>query len=150
MNVRNNGLHIQDIAEAKVAHMRWVKRASHLVSGYDIDKNFVPIEETACSFGKWFYTHGIFLLRDEKYEDLMERIGELHIQVHDYYREIYDIYFVIPQKRSLLHKIVTFSSKKVSTKDKEKAIEAYKSLEKISTQLIELLEELKTALKTYK
>ncbi len=150
MNVRNNGLHIQDIGEAKVAHMRWVKRASHLVSGYDIDKNFIPIEETACSFGKWFYSHGIFLLRDEKYEELMERIGEVHIQVHNYYREIYDIYFVMPQKRSLLHKIVTFSSKKVSTKDKEKAAEAYKLLEKTSTQLIELLEDLKTALKTYK
>lgn len=150
MNVRNNGLHLQDIAEAKVAHMRWVKRASHLVSGYDIDKEFIPVEETNCNFGKWFYSHGIFLLRDEKYEELMERIGELHIQVHNYYREIYDIYFVMPQKRSLLHKIATLSSKKVSTKDKEKAAEVYKLLENTSTQLIVLLEELKRALKTYK
>ena len=150
MNIRNNGLHIQDINEAKVAHMRWVKRAKHLVSGYNIDINFVPVEETACNFGKWFYTHGIFLLRDERYEELMERIGELHIQVHNYYREIYNIYFVIPENRSLLKKIVTFSSKKVSTKDKEKAAEAFKSLEETSTQLIELLEELKSALKAYK
>ena len=149
MNIRNNGLHIQDINEAKVAHMRWVTRAKHLVSGYAKDKEYIPVEETECNFGKWFYTHGIFLLREEKYERLMERIGELHIEIHNYYREIYDIYFVMPSKRSLLNKMVTFNSKKVSAKDKEKALESYGLLEQTSTQLIELLEELKTALKTY-
>lgn len=76
----------------------------------------------------------------------MTRFLEVHIQVHNYYREIYDIYFVMPEKRSLLHKIVTFSSKNVSTEDKEKAAEAYKLLEKTSAQLIELLEDLKTVL----
>ena len=150
MYIRNNGLHIQDINEAKVEHVRWVKRANRLVSGHNTDINFIPVEETACNFGKWFYTHGIFLLRDEKYEALMERIGELHIQVHNYYRNIYNIYFVSPENRSFLKKIVTFSSKKVSTKDKEKAVGAFKSLEETSTQLLESLEELKSALKAYK
>ena len=149
MYVRSNGLHIQDINEAKVAHMRWVTRAKRLVAGYNTDKDFIPVEETACNFGKWYYTHGIFLLRDEKYEKLMERIGELHIQVHNYYREIYDVYFVKPQNRSLLHKVATLSSKKISTKDKEKANESFGLLEQTSTELIALLGELKTALKTY-
>jgi len=130
--------------------MRWVTKAKQLVSGYNVDKNFIPVEETACNFGKWYYTHGIFLLRDEKYEEVMERIGELHIQLHDYYREIYDIYFVKPQNRSLLHKMATLSSKKISTKDQEKAKESYALLEQTSTELIKLLDQLKTALKTYK
>jgi len=149
MYIRSNGLHIQDINEAKVAHIRWVQKASKLVSGYDVDKNFIPVEETACNFGKWYYTHGIFLLRDDKYEDLMEKIGQLHIELHDYYRIIYDIYFVMPQKRSLLHKVVSLSSKKISPKDEQRAAETYTLLEKTSTQLIALLEELKTALKSY-
>jgi len=48
----------QEVAKAKIAHKRWVKRADHLISGLPVDKEFIPLEATSCGFGKWLYSQG--------------------------------------------------------------------------------------------
>jgi len=56
------------------------------------------------------------------------------------YSNIYKIYFVMPEKRSLLHKIVTFNSKSISNKEKDEAKKYFNLLKKSSEDLIALLE----------
>jgi len=134
---------LQELSKAKIAHMRWVKRADHLISGLPVDKEFIPLEATTCGFGKWFYGDmGNNLRTTERFKHLFEQIEFHHDNLHDNYSRIYNLYFVMPEKRSLLHKMVTFNSKKVSAKEKEEAKKYFEQLKKSSEDLIVLLERL--------
>jgi len=136
---------IQELNSAKIAHMRWVKRADHLISGLPVDKEFIPLEPTTCGFGKWFYGEvGQKLRLEEEFKSIIEQIEFHHDNLHDVYGEIYKIFFIMPEQRSLLHKIMTFNSKKVSDKEKAKAKDYFHSLQKSSTELLALLEKLET------
>jgi len=139
---------IQELNNAKIAHMRWVKRADHLISGLPVDKEFIPLESTTCGFGKWLYGEvGQKLRLEEEFKSIIEQIEFHHDNLHDVYGEIYKIFFVMPEQRSLLHKIMTFNSKKVSDKEKAKAKDYFHSLQKSSTELIALLEKLEIRVK---
>ena len=132
---------LQELSKAKIAHMRWVKRADHLISDLPIDKEFIPLEATTCGFGRWLYGDvGNKLRITDRFQHLIEQIEFHHDNLHDTYSKIYNIYFVMPEKRSLLHKIVTFNSKKVSAKEKEEAKKYFKQLKKSSEDLIALLD----------
>ena len=134
---------LQELSNAKIAHMRWVKRADHLISGLPVDKEFIPLEPTTCGFGKWLYGEvGNKLRLDETFKSTIEQIEFHHDNLHDVYGQIYKVFFVIPEQRSFLHKMLTFNSKKVSEKEKAKAREFFHSLQKSSTELIALLEKL--------
>lgn len=150
MSVFNNSTILQELTQAKIAHGRWVRRADHLVSGLPVDKEFIPLEATTCGFGKWFYTSGTQLRQHKDYASLMEQIEVYHDDLHTYYGEIYKLYFVMPEKRSILHKVMTFNSKKISKKEEELAKVYYQKLEYISGKLVELLTELESAIKKYK
>jgi hypothetical protein len=139
---------LQELSSAKIAHMRWVKRADHLISGLPVDKEFIPLESTTCGFGKWLYGEvGQKLRLEEEFKSIIEQIEFHHDNLHDVYGEIYKIFFVMPEQRSLLHKIITFNSKKVSEKEKMRAKEYFHSLQKSSTDLIGLLEKLESMVK---
>jgi len=140
---------IQELNSAKVAHMRWVKRADHLISGLPVDKEFIPLEPTTCGFGRWLYGEvGQKLRVEEEFKSMIEQIEFYHDSLHDVYGEIYKIFFVMPEKRSLWQKILTFNSKQVTKKEMEKAREYFLSLQKTSTELVTLLERLETVVKT--
>jgi len=140
---------LQELSNAKIAHMRWVKRADHLISGLPVDKEFIPLESTTCGFGKWLYgTVGQKLRLEDEFKSIIEQIEFHHDNLHDVYGEIYKVFFVMPEQRSLLHKIITFNSKKVSEKEKSKAKEYFHSLQKSSTELIALLEKLELLVKS--
>jgi len=62
---------LQQIQDAKTAHIRWVKRADHLVSGLPVDKDFIPLESTTCAFGQWFYHDGVKLRLVPSIDNLM-------------------------------------------------------------------------------
>jgi len=139
---------LQETTRAKVAHARWVKRAEHLISGLPIEKDFIPLEATTCVFGQWFYSQGTRLRSIEKIAPIFDKIEKQHDKIHDIYGEIYKIYFVIPEKRGLLDRLLTFNSKEPTATQKEEAKVKYKLLKEISHTLILHIEELEKEAKT--
>lgn len=128
--------------------MRWVKRADHLISGLPVDQEFIPLEPTTCGFGRWLYGEiGQSLRVSDEFKSYIEQIEFHHDTLHDVYGEIYKIFFIMPEKRSLFHKILTLNSKTVSKKEMEQAKNYFHSLQKTSTELIRLIEKLEVAVK---
>ncbi|WP_428739967.1 CZB domain-containing protein [Sulfurimonas sp.] len=150
MTILNNAFIMQEITQAKIAHVRWVKRAEHLIAKLPVDKEFIPLEATSCGFGKWLYSSGTELRNMDDYAPIMEKIESLHDQLHAYYAEIYKLYFIIPENRSILHKVFTFNSKKVSKHEEELAKEIFEKLQVVSIELLEALNDLKIEIKRYK
>jgi len=140
MTINNKSSILQELSHAKIAHMRWIKHADHLISGLPVDKNFIPLEATSCGFGKWLYSTGSKLRTDEKFKYLIEQIEFHHDNLHETYMSIYKIYFVMPENRSLIHKIITFNNKEPSKDEKELAKKYYLILEKSSNDLLNLLD----------
>jgi len=64
----------------------------------------------------------------------INRIEQRHNALHETYAKIYTIFFVMPEKRSMIHKIFTMISKKVS-----EAKIHLEYLKKSSQELIEVL-----------
>jgi len=142
---------LQELNSAKIAHERWVKRAEHLVDGLPVDQSFIPLDPTECGFGRWLYSdmgHRLRLLKE--YKSLIEQIEFYHDKLHDIYRKIYKIYFVIPKERSLLHKIFTLNSKKPTASEQQTAQEYFSELKKSSMELKQLLTQMENTTKEIK
>ena len=138
---------LQQTNSAKIAHVRWVKRADHLISGLPVEKEFIPLEPTSCAFGQWFYSQGSQLRTLDSLRDILEKIEKYHDELHDTYGKIYKIYFMMPQNRSFLQKLMTFNSKDVTKKEQKEAEEHYKFLEETSETLLFLVDQLEVAVK---
>jgi len=138
---------LQQTNSAKIAHVRWVKRADHLISGLPVEKEFIPLEPTSCAFGQWFYSQGSQLRNLNSLKDVLEKIERYHDELHDTYGQIYKIYFMMPQNRTLLQKILTFNSKEVTKAEQKEAEEHYKFLEETSETLLFLVEQLEVKVK---
>ena len=136
---------LQATNKAKIAHKRWVKRADHLISGLPVDKEFIPLEATACGFGHWLYSQGTELRTLEATKFIMDEIEHHHDDVHDTYGEIYKLYFLVSENKSFLSKVLTFNSKKISEKDKEVAKNYFRQLKQSSEELLALLDKLELA-----
>ena len=161
---------LQHIFEAKNAHKSWVRKADMLVSGlngyqgkkvdFKVDKSFIPLDSSMCEFGQWFNRHSKHLATLPSIGAFIHRIEEHHTQLHAIYADIYTIFFVTPQNRPLIHKVLTINSKKVSAKEREKAKIHLNYLKRSSRELLEVLQvleekvraleyaELRTAIKT--
>ena len=153
----NRASMLQNIYDAKRAHKEWVRKADRLVHGLDgyqgkkvdlnVDKSFIPLDSSSCQFGQWFDTYAIHLAKFDSIGRFINRIEEHHNALHETYANIYSIFFVMPEKRSLLHKIVTFNSKKVSESEREKAKIHLNYLKNSSKELLEVLEVLEDKIK---
>lgn len=133
---------IQEVERAKIAHKRWVKRADHLISGLPIDKEFIPLDATSCSFSAWLYSQGTQLRTIEATRYIVEEIEHHHDDVHDTYGKIYNLYFIVPEHRSILSKILTFNSKAIKPNEVEEAKKYFRLLERSSNELLRLLDKL--------
>jgi len=133
---------LQEISDAKIAHRRWVKRAEHLVSGLPVDKEFIPLEADSCKFGKTFLYGevGRELRIFEVFKYDLEQVEYLHTSLHDLYAKIYEIFFVIPEKRSFLYKLTHFDSNNPNKQEKEEAEKYLLSLKETSSELIKMLD----------
>ena len=138
---------LQQTSDAKIAHVRWVKRAEHLISGLPVEKEFIPLEPTSCVFGKWFYSQGSQLRRLDSLKEVMAQIEKYHDELHDTYGKIYKIYFLLPNNRSLWHKILTFNSKEVTKAEQKEAEDYYKHLKQTSDTLLFFVDELEKKVK---
>jgi len=148
--ISNKANMLQHIYAAKRAHKEWVRKADSLVNGLDgyqgkkvplnVDKTFIPLDSSSCQFGQWFDTYARQLSTFDSIGRFINRIEEHHNALHETYSKIYEIFFVLPEKRSLLHKLITMNSKKVSDLEREKAKIHLEYLKKSSKELLEVLE----------
>jgi len=155
--VSNKSSMLQNIYDAKRAHKEWVRRADRLVNGLDgyqgkkvdlkVDKTFIPLDSSACKFGQWFDRYSEHLAKFNSIGRFINRIEEHHNALHATYSHIYSIFFVLPQKRSILHKIITMNSKKVSKSEREKAKIYLTYLQNSSKELLEVLDVLEDKIK---
>jgi len=146
----NKAMMLQKIYAAKRAHKEWVKKADKLVNGIysykggkidlQVDESFIPLDSASCEFGKWFNIYGVQLSKFNSIGRFINRIEEHHNALHETYSNIYTIFFVMPQQRSLLQKLLTFNKRKVSSSEREKATIHLEYLKKISKELLEVLE----------
>lgn len=134
---------IQQLHDAKKAHVKWVQRAKALIEGLPVEKESIPVDCTECKFGQWFYGEGQNLHAIPGMECLSE-IESLHFELHDMYMKIFKLYFG-EMNKSFFSKIFK-SSKKVSDSDKERARENYDKLLEISKKLLEVIDKLERRL----
>jgi len=140
---------LQHIFDAKKAHLRWVKRAKHLVEGLPVDKEFIPLKSDSCLFGRWLYTEGNMLHKIPRVKRLMKEIEVKHNELHEVYQNIYEIFFLMPSKKSILQKFFTFNYHNVSPREKEEAQIYFTYLQHASKELMDVLTQLEKIIKTF-
>ncbi|WP_457747683.1 CZB domain-containing protein [Sulfurimonas sp.] len=116
-----------------------MRKAEHLVAGLPVSKEMIPLDATDYGFGRWLYDDGSRLRMISGMSEILDEIEGHHTDLHEMYTEIYTIFFVLPNKKSLLKKIFTFNSKEVTKADKEKAKTYFQSLKKSSEYLLNAL-----------
>ena len=142
---------LQNLNHARIAHQTWVRRADHLISGLPVNKEHIPLEAISCAFGKSFLYGevGEKIRAHKDYEHIMYHIETLHTSLHSYYTSIYKIYFVLPQKRSLLFKITHIgNTKEVTKKEIAEAQIYFTLLQNVSIELVGLLNKLSLEIKS--
>jgi hypothetical protein len=50
---------LEQLRNAKKAHIAWVQRANALIEGLPVEQQQVPVNCTECKFGIWFYGEGL-------------------------------------------------------------------------------------------
>jgi hypothetical protein len=130
---------LQQLRDAKAAHLKWVQRAKFLVSDVEMDKDAIPLDYTECAFGCWFYSEGQKILMMPGM-DCAHIIGEKHRELHETYLKIFQIYFG-EEKKSFFSKIFRVK-KKVSDEQQALAKEFYEELKKISEELLSYISRL--------
>ncbi len=76
---------INQLNNAKNAHVMWFANAMALSLGTDPGNSSVPKKHTECTFGKWYYGVG----QENNNLDSYNSIELVHKQLHDKYNEIY-------------------------------------------------------------
>lgn len=131
---------LKNIRNAKNAHLKWVKRAKHLVLGLPISNEMIPLNPTSCEFGSWLYRDGFKCKVLSRLANELNEIEKNHVRLHDVYLHIYQIYFV-DEQRSFLSKLVLGKKKIVSYREKKDAQLFYNQLEFISRVLNQNLDD---------
>ena len=132
---------ISKIRAARFAHVQWVQKAKSLVNGLEIREEDIPLTSDSCTFGKWFYSDGQVLLAIFN-EKSVKEIETLHNQLHEEYMNIFKIYFDL-SNLGFFAKLLN-RGKKISEKEKLKALVYLSNLEKISDSLIQHLNIMET------
>ena len=124
---------VEQLHQAKKAHVKWVQRAKALIEGLPIEKEAIPVDCTECKFGQWFYGEGQNL-KAMPGMDCLHEIETLHFNLHDIYMKIFKVYFG-DMNRSFFSKLFKVN-KTVSESEKQVARDYYDQLLEISHQLI--------------
>lgn len=77
---------INELNNAKNAHVLWFANAMALSVGTDPGDSSVPKKHTECSFGKWYYGVG----QENNYLGAYNEIESVHKKLHDKYNEIFN------------------------------------------------------------
>lgn len=83
-----NDIILKELRKAKAAHIKWRSYAYAMVSGLDIDEEYLPLEHTDCAFGKWYHGAG---KEHFGHLDTYAGISVPHKILHKIYSKIYDL-----------------------------------------------------------
>jgi len=122
----------EQIRKAKMGHKRWVSYAKAIHMGIPVDKNAVPMLETECGFGKWYYGEGQAFSELASYQ----AIEQPHAMLHNQYMRLF-------KARRKPRKTGLFVSKKSAIKEKNEA------LDKMMDQLLQISDLLMQGLKDF-
>jgi hypothetical protein len=144
----NKAMILHELAQAKIAHLRWVKRVDHLIAGLPVEESFIPQNPTACRFGEWLYgLVGEKLRTYYIFEPTIKQIETEHNALHKVYEKIYGIFYGKQRRQSILHRIIRVGRRKVSKKELEEAKATFILLQEHSKELTRLIEKLEKAVK---
>jgi hypothetical protein len=121
---------LEKIRHAKTGHKRWMSYAKAIHMGIPVEKEAVPVIETDCDFGKWYYGEGQIFSK----LDSFKAIEEPHSMLHQKYMEIYRV-----RKEPL--KTGFFTSEKSARNKKQQQLDILMGhLVQIADMLMEALE----------
>ena len=126
---------IVGIEHAREAHIEQIEKVASLIEGEYV-RNLTPISKKKCEFGHWLYG-------DEERmkkilgEQFYENLDIIHENWHIIYAKIYVI-FIREEEGGFFSKI--FKRHKISPLEYEKAKVYYKDLERITDDLLRLLD----------
>jgi hypothetical protein len=143
----NNAQLHQHISDAILAHLTWVRKADHLISGLPVKEGSIPLDPDTCEFGQWLKIDALRLKKIEHLKDIIEIIEHHHHDLHAAYAIIYEIYFYIPKHRSTLNKLFSFQFDDITQEDKEEANIYFKDLKRSSEYLVSSMHILKEQIK---
>ncbi len=131
---------IRRLREAKKAHRRWVSNAQILMQGIPVRNDQLPLNETECGFGQWYYGDGQAL---REYE-VFRAIEAPHRRLHALYLDIFHLLFR-ERKVSLLGRLL--GRKATPTQEElEQARALFADLNRESLRIMDLLDELEAVI----
>jgi hypothetical protein len=133
---------LEKLNDARLAHLRWVARAEGLLAGLPLDKEQVPVMQTDCEFGRWYYGPGHVLNSMSAYRSLQEP----HELLHKTYMQIFNLLYG-EDERSMLGKLFG-SAKKHKAQHLEEARKLLPSLKGQSEVLLKNIEILEKEIQT--
>ena len=138
---------IQQLLNAKQAHMLWVKKANRLILNSADTTDSIPFDSTECGLGIWISREGKQLRKISTLNKLIENIEIKHNKLHNIYLNIYQIFFMLPKQKSFLEKLFNFNANRENEEVKEAARLYFKDIEQSSKELLALLVELENRIK---
>ena len=69
---------IEQLRKAKLGHKRWISYAKAIHMGIPLKNESLPVIETECDFGKWYYRDGQIFSNLESFRSIEEPHGILH------------------------------------------------------------------------
>ena len=127
---------VQKLRDAKKAHRRWVSHAQILIEGVPVKNDQLPLNETECGFGHWYYGPGQALNAYPQFQ----AIEAPHTQLHSTYLHIFNLLFR-ERKLSLFDKLLGKKAEP-SEDELEEAKALFKVLNSKSEEIMELLNDL--------
>lgn len=128
---------LQAIQAAKLAHLTWVSNAFALIQGMPLEAEQVPLKDTECAFGKWYYGENAKMLA---HLPSFREIEPVHSRLHEIYSEIFTILFDHQPEAETQH--LLGATHDVDDARREAALAQFVGLQKISDLVIVALTQL--------
>ncbi|MEA1879613.1 MAG: hypothetical protein U9N11_03095 [Campylobacterota bacterium] len=119
---------LREVSNNIVRHERWLKRMDHLTSGLPVDQQLVNIEKTLYFYASWLNNKSCKLHTSYHTNTLVEQIKYQYNELNKFYKEIYNLYFILPKNRKLLHRITTFNRQKITAVETVKARQYFQNI----------------------
>ncbi|MDA3945626.1 MAG: hypothetical protein PF439_02980 [Helicobacteraceae bacterium] len=143
-----------NIALAKQDNARWLEYADALISGYDIDKKYIPSYRDHCIPFEWLSAHSdelshLITASDEVetellHFDIMEQIEILRYDLHESYNQIVKTYF--PELNNFFFSNLFFSVNPASKFDLLDAKKQFMEMKRIAAELDKKLDNLEQSM----